>query len=78
LQALIFNPDGSVAFKFGDSDSGLLSSNDIAHFTIVVSTNLVDWDVLTSPLFLANGLLWLQDSSATNWPKRFYRVIESP
>jgi alpha-tubulin suppressor-like RCC1 family protein len=78
LQSPIINPDGSVTFKFGDGDSGLLSSNDIAHFTIGVSTNLVDWDVLTNPLFLTNGLVWLQDFDATNFPQRYYRVIENP
>ena len=74
----IINPDGSVSFESGDSDGGLLSSNDIAHFTVSASTNLVDWQDLANPPLLTNGVLWLQDFDATNFPQRFYRIIENP
>lgn len=78
LQSPMINPDGSVTFGFGDSDGGLLSSNDTAHFAGSASTNLVDWQVLSNTLLLTNGMLWLQDFEATNFPQRFYRVIENP
>ena len=78
LQAPVLNPDGSLSFVFSDSDGGLLASNDVAHFAVSVSTNLVDWQVLPNTPLLTNGMLWLQDFDATNLPQRFYRVIENP
>jgi alpha-tubulin suppressor-like RCC1 family protein len=78
LESPVINPDGSVAFVFGDCDGGLLSSNDPAHFAVSASTNLMDWQVLSDTPLLTNGMLLLQDFDATNFPQRFYRVIENP
>jgi alpha-tubulin suppressor-like RCC1 family protein len=78
LESPMINPDGSVAFGFSDRDGGLLSSNDVAHFAVSVSTNLVDWQVLSNTPLLTNGMLWLQDFDATNFPQRFYRILENP
>jgi hypothetical protein len=78
LQTPVLYPDGSFGFLFGDSDGGQLSSADLPRFEVNASTNLVDWEILTNSLTLTNGLLWLWDDSATNWPQRFYRVSERP
>jgi hypothetical protein len=78
LQTPALNPDGSLTFSCGDSDGGLLASNDAAHFAVAVSTNLTDWLTLTNPPVFTNGALWFQDLNATNLPNRYYRVIEWP
>jgi hypothetical protein len=31
---------------------------------------------LTNSLTLTNGMLRLWDASGTNWPSRFYRILE--
>lgn len=65
---------GKFLIQFGDSDGGLLSSNDLAGFEVQAATNLVDWTPLTNALSISNGMIWLQDSSG--YPRRFYRVLE--
>jgi photosystem II stability/assembly factor-like uncharacterized protein len=65
---------GEFLIQFGDSDGGLLSSNDLAGFEVQAATNLVDWTPLTNALSISNGMIWLQDSSG--YPQRFYRVLE--
>lgn len=65
---------GKFLIQFGDSDGGLLSSNDLAAFEVQTATNLVDWTPLTNALSISNGMIWLQDASP--YPQRFYRVLE--
>lgn len=62
----------------GDTDGGLLTTNDLPFFSLWSSTNLADWELLPDTGSLSNGVLWLSDSSATNSPQRFYRVSERP
>ncbi len=71
-------PDGTLQLTSGDADGGLLSPSDLASFEAQASTNLTDWVTLSNSLSLTNGMLWLQDSPATNCPQRFYRIIENP
>jgi alpha-tubulin suppressor-like RCC1 family protein len=73
--ALLTN--GSVIFLSGDSDGGLLTSNDLPGFTALASSNLVNWVGLPNALSITNGFLMLQDQSQTNYPARFYRIIEN-
>jgi len=68
--------DGNVAISAGDSDGGLLATNDLPFFSVWASTNLVDWEPLPNALTLSNGLLALRDDTATNHPQRFYRIGE--
>jgi hypothetical protein len=70
------SPDGTLQFTSTDANGGLLSPSDLANFEAQASTNLVDWVTLTNALSLTNGMLQLQDNSGTNWPARFYRLIE--
>jgi hypothetical protein len=72
--ALITN--GSVVFFSGDSDGGLLTTNDLPGFTAQTSSNLVDWTILPNALSITNGLLMLQDPDQPNYPARFYRILE--
>jgi hypothetical protein len=61
---------------FTDADGGsLLTTNDLETFDVQASTNLVDWTVITNALSLTNGSILFQDST-TNYPARFYRVLE--
>jgi hypothetical protein len=70
-------PGGRLQLIFGDADGGaLLTTNDIATFTVQASTNLVNWSVLTNALSVTNGLMLFQDTT-TNSPVRFYRVLEN-
>jgi alpha-tubulin suppressor-like RCC1 family protein len=70
--------DGTIQLLFGDNDGGQLSAADAMGFTVLATTNLVDWDLLTNTLTPINGLLLLQDPAATNFPQRFYRILEQP
>jgi hypothetical protein len=69
-------PDGSLLLTSDDADGRPLSSSDLANFEAQASTNLSDWVTLTTVLTLTNGVLQLQDAGSTNWPARFYRIIE--
>jgi len=70
------SPDGTLLLNSTDANGGLLTTNDLANFEAQGSTNLVNWATLTNALSLTNGILRLQDSNGTNWPSRFYRIIE--
>jgi hypothetical protein len=72
--ALIAN--GSVLFLSGDSDGGLLSTNDLGGFTAQASSNLVDWVNLPNALSITNGMLLLSDPNQSSFPARFYRIVE--
>ena len=69
-------PDGTLQFTSTDANGGLLSPSDLANFEAQGSTNLVDWVTLPNALSLTNGMLKLQDNAGTNWPARFYRLLE--
>ena len=67
---------GRLQLLFTDADGGaLLTTNDLATFDVLASTNLSDWTVITNALTLTNGNILFQDST-TNYPARFYKVRE--
>src|ERR1035441_1110701 len=75
FSAPILLPGGQLQLLFNDADGGaLLTSNDIATFQVMVSTNLPNWTVLTNALTLTNGSMLLHDTW-TNSPSRFYKVL---
>jgi hypothetical protein len=53
-----------------------LTTSDLPFFAVLASTNLTDWETLQASLVLTNGTLLLQDPSPTNYPMRFYRLLE--
>jgi hypothetical protein len=58
-------PDGSVQFE--------VTAPGAATATVLGSTNLLTWQLLqTVPV--TNGAAVFTDSTATNFPSRFYRV----
>ena len=77
LGAPAVQPDGSLAFSATDADGGLISSNVFANLQLQASTNLVDWTTLPNALNYSNGLIYVQDSDATNSADRFYRILEN-
>jgi alpha-tubulin suppressor-like RCC1 family protein len=77
LTSAAFQPDGSFTFYAGDADGARLLPSDVAGFTPQTSTNLIDWTPLTNALTLSNGLLFIRDTSASNYPARFYRIVET-
>jgi hypothetical protein len=76
LSGIRVKADGSMELLSGDADGGLLLPQDLPAFEAQGSTNLVDWETLPGALTLTNGVLVVRDPAATNFPARFYRVIE--
>jgi alpha-tubulin suppressor-like RCC1 family protein len=68
--------DGSFAFWSVDSGGRQLQPWNLSHIEIQASTNLRDWVVSPGVCTLTNGSLWIRDPGCTNFPQRFYRVIE--
>ncbi len=68
--------DGTSAVLSGDADGGRLLPGDLPGFQAQASTNLVNWETLSNSLTLTNGMLLLWDAGSTNWPSRFYRILE--
>ena len=77
LSAPTFNPDGTITFTSSDSDGSALSSSDVSHLQVQVSSNLVDWVTIPGALTLTDGMLQMQDPGATNAPTRYYRILEN-
>jgi alpha-tubulin suppressor-like RCC1 family protein len=76
LGSPVLLPDGSFQLTSTDADGGLLSPSDLANFEAQASTNLVNWVMLPGALSLTNGMLLLQDNTLSNYPTRFYRLLE--
>jgi len=76
LSAPTLLPGNRLQLLFTDADGGsLLTTNDLATFDVLASTNLADWTVITNALSLTNGYIRFEDSTA-NYPARYYRVRE--
>ena len=69
-------PDGSMDISSRDSDGGTLTTNDLPLFEAQASTNLIHWQTLPDVMSVTNGTLLLRDASASQRPRRFYRVLE--
>ncbi len=69
-------PNGSLVLTSGDVGGGTLPPTVLTNFEVLVSSNLVDWASLPGVLSITNGQLQVEDQSWTNFPSRFYRIIE--
>jgi hypothetical protein len=61
----------------GYADGWPVGSGELTNFAAQMSSNLFSWTTLSNSLTLSNGFLLLQDTSATNMPTRFYRIIQN-
>jgi alpha-tubulin suppressor-like RCC1 family protein len=69
-------PDGTFQFTSGDFDGGQLSPSDLANFELQASEDLLTWQTLSNALTLTNGTLYFRDADQTNFPARYYRILE--
>lgn len=67
---------GVFKLTAGYADGWPVGSGELTNFAAQVSSNLVSWITLSNSLTLSNGFLLFQDSSVTNQPTRFYRIIQ--
>ena len=76
LIAPAFLSDGSFSFIASNAADKFLQPSNVGSFEIQASTDLVNWVTLTNPLALTNGALQWRDAASTNYPTRFYRLME--
>ncbi|MGA2243795.1 MAG: immunoglobulin domain-containing protein [Verrucomicrobiota bacterium] len=76
LGAPMLLPNGTLQLTSSDLGGGTLLPSELPSFEVQVSSNLVNWAPLPNVLSITNGLLQLQDGTWTNYPARFYRIIE--
>jgi hypothetical protein len=76
LIAPAFLSDGSFSFIASNADDKFLQPSDMGSFEIQASSDLVNWVTLTNPLALTNGALQWRDTASSNYPTRFYRLME--
>jgi alpha-tubulin suppressor-like RCC1 family protein len=67
---------GSFSVLLQDSFGGTLTLGDLTSFTVLTSSNLVDWLPLAGTLTYTNGAFLFQDPGTPNQPQRFYQVVE--
>jgi len=72
----IRQPDGSILLKAHDADGNLLQPQHLAGFSAWSSTNCLSWELLPGTLSLSNGWLWLHDTNAPAFARRFYQIRE--
>ncbi|HEY5040777.1 MAG TPA: immunoglobulin domain-containing protein [Verrucomicrobiae bacterium] len=76
LIAPAFLSDGSFSFVASNAADKFLQPSDAGSFAVQASTDLVNWVTLTSPLALTNDAFQWRDVASTNYPARFYRLME--
>ncbi len=67
---------GTFSATLKDSFGGPLSPGDVSYFTVLTSSNLVDWLTLPNALTYTNGTFLLRDPAPPTQPERFYRIDE--
>lgn len=70
---------GQFRLRFGDSDGGTLTTNDLPGFEVWGTTNLSNtnaWVRVTNGVSVTNGHVQVDDADSPSLPRRFYRVIE--
>jgi autotransporter-associated beta strand protein len=65
-----FSPLGNGVFRFTLESSNIIYPT----YTLLVSTNLANWDVINSGLLFLDGVYYITDPDATTSPRRFYRL----
>jgi hypothetical protein len=67
---------GVVTLISADADGGPLLSSDLSGFQVLATTNFLSWVTVLNSLAVSNGVLLFTDPDSTNYPRRFYRIIE--
>jgi hypothetical protein len=70
------SPGGLITITSSDADGGQLLPGDLPRFQVQVTTNFTDWATLLNRLTVSNGMLLLVEPESTNYPRRFYRILE--
>lgn len=70
------SPATVIGFIATDSTGESLGAADAAWLEVQASTNLINWQTVSNVIVFTNGNLLLQDPAQTNYPTRFYRLIE--
>lgn len=70
------NTAGVLRFVAADGTGNALTADDLAWLEVQASTNLSNWQILSNALAFTNGVLRLNDSGQSNYPVRFYRLLE--
>lgn len=71
--------NGQFRLRFGDSDGGTLTTNDLPGLEVWGTTNLYNtnaWVRITNGVSVTNGQVQVDDADSPGLPRRFYRVIE--
>lgn len=68
--------DGSMLLLSRDANGGALLAEERTAFEVQASTNVKDWVTLPLVPTLTNGTLVLHDTNSSNFPMRFYRIVE--
>ncbi|MEK7781950.1 MAG: hypothetical protein AAB370_10670, partial [Verrucomicrobiota bacterium] len=66
----------TLSFVATDGSGAALTAEEAAWLEVQASTNLLNWQTVTNALTFTNGALLLQDPAQSNYPTRFYRLIE--
>jgi alpha-tubulin suppressor-like RCC1 family protein len=69
-------PDGGFRFEAGATNGTTLTTDESSGLQVQASTDLVHWLTLTGACTLTNGALQWRDAACSNYPARFYRVLE--
>jgi uncharacterized repeat protein (TIGR01451 family) len=59
-----------------DGYGGRLQPGDLSYFTVLTSSNLVDWAPLPNALTYTNGVFILQDPNPPTQPQQYYQLVE--
>ncbi|HEX5218115.1 MAG TPA: LamG-like jellyroll fold domain-containing protein [Verrucomicrobiae bacterium] len=68
--------DDLASFIVGDSAGQSLTAGEAAWLETQASTNLINWQIIPGAFIYTSNTLLLRDPAQTNYPARFYRVIE--
>jgi len=77
LRSPQFSADGAFQFLAANSDCFPLAPDEATNYEALASTDLLGWTRLYNVLTWSNSMLILKDPEATNYSKRFYRLLQN-
>jgi len=76
LSAPAVLPNGTFVLTAAYADGSPVQAGDVARFEVQTSCDLTNWVSLPGAITFTNGTLFIADSTGSNAPTHFYRVIE--